>query len=509
MDSFTNFLINSFTSILRHATREPDIAEIHSLLDRVSGAASNRTTNHSQAQSQSSSLSTPYTSNTDTNEPPAPVQSVSRSASDETSMALSPTSSPTSNSYSTLLPQPHGGTDSNDLNYDEDEYHSAMEEDINENADEMDTDDYISDHMSNFSFCQPVSESIGGNNGDGEEEDGDVSDDELYEFIDESTSNSHNIQFPSGKNVRYKVRGQKTQLGWATVQYTQYRGKTNTLMWKKCLGVHACTQRGCTFTSRPRLPKERHKNVIPRYGRVTHCKIHKDTELVHVPCPVLIKCRRFEAENYVRVKNKGTHNHLTPAPIRPTAEALKKLAEEIRRDPGAKPISLVTGTEGQEPVWRLDKSLVNIDRVRYLRRKELAELALAKPSEMTAFDRDSGLELITESSLKSKDGCIIMQTPLMRRVMNQSETASQTDTIEGFVTDPYLPSANLTVTSTFCHVREKWVATQFGILFGKSEEHYGIYFLTLLRNMTYTEFKDFVDEYLGMVCDFSVHIWFG
>ena len=146
---------------------------------------------------------------------------------------------------------------------------------------------------------------------------------------------------------------------------------------------------------------------------------------------------------------------------------------------------------------------MNIDRVRFMRRKELDDLAFASAQEIAAFDSQTNLGLIVESSVRAVDGCIILQTDKMRKVLNDSENASQTDTIEGFVLDQYLPSINLTVTSTFCALREKWVPTMFGILFGKTTQHYAIYFFTLLKNMNYKNFQDFTDNYFGMVCDFS------
>jgi len=133
----------------------------------------------------------------------------------------------------------------------------------------------------------------------------------------------------------------------------------------------------------------------------------------------------------------------------------------------------------------------------------MREMAYASPEQIAAFDRDTKMNMITESSIRMKDGCIICQTELMRKVMNDSQTASQTDTIEGFVLEQTMNSVNLTVTSTFCHLRNKWVPTQFGILFGKSQHHYQIYFYTLLRHMKYDEFDQFVNNYMGMVCDFS------
>ena len=92
----------------------------------------------------------------------------------------------------------------------------------------------------------------------------------------------------------------------------------------------------------------------------------------------------------------------------------------------------------------------------------------------------------------------------MRKILNESDKASQTYTIEWFLFVSNLPSANLTVTSMYCSVLSKWVATQYGIHFRKSAGHFSIYFYTLLHYMYYKDFQIFVDEYMGMVADFSL-----
>ena len=66
-----------------------------------------------------------------------------------------------------------------------------------------------------------------------------------------------------------------------------------------------------------------------------------------------------------------------------------------------------------------------------------------------------------------------------------------------------LPAINLTMTSTYCHIQEKWVPTQFSILFGKTEKHYAMHFSTLFKHMNHDSFEDFQARFMGMVCDFS------
>ena len=96
-----------------------------------------------------------------------------------------------------------------------------------------------------------------------------------------------------------------------------------------------------------------------------------------------------------------------------------------------------------------------------------------------------------------------MQTDLTAHVLRDSSMACQTDSIEGFVTNHHHPSVNICVTSTYCPIRLCYYPTQFGILYGKSHEHYVFYFKALIVSMKFRDFADFRDNYLGMICDFS------
>ena len=96
-----------------------------------------------------------------------------------------------------------------------------------------------------------------------------------------------------------------------------------------------------------------------------------------------------------------------------------------------------------------------------------------------------------------------MQTPHMQSVLQNSLSASHTNSVEGLLYDPNLPSANLAITSTFFGVHEKCVATMYGILFGKSCKQYQHYFKNLLIDLNYRDIYDFSTNCMGMVCDFS------
>jgi len=443
--AFTNFVLNAFSTILSYSTSDPDVTNIHSLIDRAANHASHNS-----------------------NSPPMP--SDGKQTSSEPSVIQSPTST---HDYSA---RNENSTDRNDnpkqiINVnatskpgtilddsdDDDEYHSAQEE---EQADPS--------------------------------------------FLDDSQTNCPDVQFPDGDKT-YRIHGDNHQIGWATLQYCYNKTKHGFSSYKKCLGVYECPDPDCEFRKRPRLPREKDRKIysMARSPKVTHCKIHTSLMLVHKPCDVTMTVRMNTKEKYVEIEHKGSHGHVSPHTIHVSNARMREFRKEVRRDPKRPPISLMTGTENAEGVYKFHRAFVNIDRVRKLRRREMEDLALETPEEIAGFDRQTNTNFITTSSVRNEDGCIILQTDIMKKIMNTSKTASQTDTIEGFVMHPTLPNVNLTVTLTFCDVQKKWVPTQFGILFGKSMKHYEMYFYTLLQNMSFKDFDSFVEDFMGMVCDFS------
>jgi hypothetical protein len=226
-------------------------------------------------------------------------------------------------------------------------------------------------------------------------------------------------------------------------------------------------------------------------------------------------------EKYCVVTNKGTHHHGKPPAIHATQHGKDKLRQWVENNPGDKPINIMTGTPTKSPLWKdsQEKVFLNIDKVRQERKKILksdsmkmksvvpkdisSQIGAFDFSQIVAYDKETKLKFVIDSSLDGSDGGIIMQTPHMRTVLMNSQTASQTDSVEGFLYDPNLSSVNLAITSTFCHVREKWVATMYAILFGKTAEHYERYFRNLLEGYGFKSFDEFSENYMGMVCDFS------
>lgn len=327
-------------------------------------------------------------------------------------------------------------------------------------------------------------------------------------FNEDATENGFNeilteedALFPNGNII--STMDKSDTIGWAFLQTKQKKNKNGTITrYKKCLGVFCCPNQSCPFVSRPKVPKGRSTSSESERGYDLLCKHHK-LALVPKYCTARLTIREKPQSNQVIIEHSGNHDHERPNRIHVSSRGRKTIERHMKSEPGVTPISLFVGSPAREPVWKSDPSLINIGRVREAVKQERRNNH--STIDIAAFANLTGdYPFMIESSLSNEHGCIICQTDTMRKILMESEVASETDTIESFVNDKVLPNANLTVTSSYCSLLEKWMPTQMAILFGKSEEHYAIYFKTLLeKGYKYEDFKEFDDNFMGMVCDFS------
>lgn len=477
-----NFFVNTFTGILQNATRLPteeDVNNLHAMIDQVAGQMginSNDTTNtNNDTSEQQHSIHCNDGSNInndDANSSGRPaLSSTTTSNVKQSSSAISSTAATSSNHQRSNNNTASASTTAFVMN-------TVQETPTTKRRRGKRDRDKISTLV-----------------------EGTVNDPSLPQFVTDVES----LQYPNG-DIEYKVNGVDHQIAYATCQYTGYTSKRTGVQSssKYCLGSYECTVEGCELTKRPQLPTGRKKGLPPKPLKEKNrlCKTH-NVELVHVPCTATMIVSKFPTEGYCQVIHKGSHNHRRPAPIHLSQQGAEALSQAVRNNPGASPMSLLVGTEHRPGLHTKDQALTNIGRLRKLRRQELQELVMEAPDEIASYGQSIQMDIITESSLRMSDGCVIMQTDIMRQIMNDSKEPNQTDTVEGFAMSHDLPAMNLTITSTYCHVQEKWVPTQFGILFGKTAEHYTLYFLTLFKHMSFDSLDDFIQSYSGMVCDFS------
>ena len=326
MDALTKFMLNSIASILSNATNDPNVPDIHSMIDRIASRPvdtkdTNSVASVSPVSSRSQEIIGPklkpflssdrrschdkysndnssYTSSADEVEEQSEVDEQSNISSDDDSKNNKNISSNTTTSVSTST-------------------NNVVEENSSKSwliDGDMETDDNDSKNIKNISSNTNKSVSTSTNivvkeNGSKSRSiDGDMEKDvispfgiplEDIPFVEDSIANADIIQFPDG-NKSYKLKGTSHQIGWALIQYGQTPTKKVSILYKRCLGVFECPVPDCKFRSRPRLPRnQRTKNAAPRPGKITHCKIHTSTELVHNSCDVLITVTRYPAENCV------------------------------------------------------------------------------------------------------------------------------------------------------------------------------------------------------------------
>jgi len=101
------------------------------------------------------------------------------------------------------------------------------------------------------------------------------------------------------------------------------------------------------------------------------------------------------------------------------------------------------------------------------------------------------------------EGHIIIQTKGMETILLEKENVMQSDTIMSYVRDSQLPSANVTITSTYSLILNCYVPILIAILFGMTAMHYHQYFLVLFECFKFKDFDEFDCKWPGNVCDFS------
>lgn len=450
-----NFLLNLFGSFLQHAAREANVDDIHRLVDELASAAQ-PTRRDPDNSANSNRLPTDRRVSVSSRQSRLPheVHQVERQSaalpSDVQSLRAATPQQGQNPAQAELL----DGTPS--------VYHSAVEDDAAVEDDDDDSDATKPlDHDHHSTVDENVSETLSST--DNVLESPSATDDRspateaepsatvtrtssVNSSVASAAATLDPIQYPNGEKT-YRVAGADHQIAWATLQYDYGKSSVKKTSYKVCLGIFGCTEPGCQFRSRPQLPGKRRKNAVPNPPKVTHCKVH-GSELVHIPCGVCMQVDTYYSADpvYVEVKHKGTHNHAPPAPIHLSKDGEEKFREVVTQNPDASPMSLMVGNKAREGVYTHDRALGNIGRVRSKRREILSEqpqdskeqellkqLAAAAPADITAIDRQMNIDFISDSNPRYSDGGLILQTEIMRKILNQSREPSQTDSIENFV----------------------------------------------------------------------------
>ncbi len=148
------------------------------------------------------------------------------------------------------------------------------------------------------------------------------------------------------------------------------KGKNTKKMYKKCLGVFACSELDCNFVSQVKTNVKKNCGFHPLK---TACKSHPDRNLKHILCQAKIVMTSPIGKQCVVIKNNRYHSHPLPPKIQPAAKALKQFEDILKNAPEATPLHLSVGNKMQSPVSELGESLGNIDQVRYYSRHVCSE----------------------------------------------------------------------------------------------------------------------------------------
>ena len=244
----------------------------------------------------------------------------------------------------------------------------------------------------------------------------------------------------------------RPSFGWKSmVTNTRKTCHGYTRIHKKCLGVFCCEVSDCHYVEAPRQPRSKCVNAEP-VPAVTRCQDHPETPLVYYPCQC--KWSVTEYENKFEIRHKGKHNHPVPRMDRCALDpdSLIQLQQVVRTCLEATAGQLKAGTATRPSVTNIHPMLMNMDRLNYERRKITLKASKVGSgiADIINFIKDVDGDFIRSVELVGKHPNIIMQSNYMMQVLEEREGPLQTDTVEGFLTEPSSSKIlYLTVTSTF------------------------------------------------------------
>ena len=241
-----------------------------------------------------------------------------------------------------------------------------------------------------------------------------------------------------------------------------------------CLGVHKCSL--CDFVEAPLTPVGRSKDSLPPPANTT-CPQHPEHKLVHHSC----SCSNVLSDDgdIWEVKHVGKHDHVPP-PLTNRSLPPDQMLEFQRivcAAPEASPTNLKMGHATREPVSKISPCLHNTRRVARERMKTLLKASTSSSSiaDLISFKERVSTAWVRGCDLFGPNPHIILQDDHMLEISSICGGPLQTDTVEGFLSEPKLTGSrepNLTVTSGCDIVLEKWVPLTISILFGKRGEDY-------------------------------------
>ena len=175
----------------------------------------------------------------------------------------------------------------------------------------------------------------------------------------------------------------------------------------------------------------------------------------------------------------GSHNHPRPPwSGRLNDSALIELQRIVHTAPELTPSQLKQGSSTRKAARDIHPSLNNHQKLSYERGKLGVSKFLQKSKSsfinLINYARATDHKLVRKSNIAGEFPHLIFQDDDMEEMMKKPTGPFQTDSIEGFVVEVSLEDKqiNLTITSMFDVLLQRWVPLCISILFGKSEGDY-------------------------------------
>ena len=204
--------------------------------------------------------------------------------------------------------------------------------------------------------------------------------------------------------------------------------------------------------------------------------------------------------------HKGDHQHSCP-PLtgKIDLKTQKELKTLIQNNPEATCTQLKLGTPTRKPISEYHPSLINRDRLKYLKKTILStNSGKSTLSNILQFAEKVKPGFLRKEDILGKFPHMIFQDQAMEVLLKNMSTCLETDSVEGFISEPNLPQKiNVTFTSGFDPTLGKWVPLVISILFGKSEQDYKIHWDYVFSVFESQSSSDFYEKFPGNVCDMS------
>ena len=186
-------------------------------------------------------------------------------------------------------------------------------------------------------------------------------------------------------------------------------------------------------------------------------------------------------------------------------DSILELEKVVLSAPEAKSIQLKVGMGNRDSVVGIHPSLINIDQIRKERNKILLKGKQVSSSLPDIFDflkfEDN---FIRKFDVLGKNPHIILQDDDMIKQLSEGGSPMQTDTVEGFLVEHSMQKIpNLTITSGYDFILERWVPLVISILFGKTANDYKNHFDYIFANFLRDSWDDFEADFPGNTSDFS------